>query len=216
MIAQSSKLSKKLINLGAEQLCYRLLILLLVPSGTLTLSYAGDYVINPSNTNIRFAIDNLKSSATTGGFYNIKGQLQYDASAKTGNISLNIPINSLQTSSKIIDKNLASVDFFDAQRYPSARFDSTKWYFSTNAASSNNASQVTKIEGNLTLHGETHPITLTASNFSCYVSIITKKEVCAGNFRTTIDRKKWHINKYTLFGLTKNLTLDIHVEASKQ
>lgn len=75
---------------------------------------------------------------------------------------------------------------------------------------------MTRVDGNLTLHGETHPITLTATKFDCYLSPLIKKQVCSGEFATTIDRTKWNINKYSLLGLTKNLNLKVQIEAMKQ
>ena len=193
---------------------YPLLILslLIASAAHSSYSYAASYVINPKNTSVRFTIEHFKTSTTTGGFYDVKGQLQYDPILKLGDISLLIPIDSLNTGNKAINNNLKSANFFNMPRFPSAHFQSTNWYF--------NDSQVTRVDGNLTLHGETHPISLTATKFNCYQASITKNmaknEVCGGEFSTTIDRTKWNINKFSLFGLTKNLDLKVQIEAMKQ
>ena len=187
---------------------YRLLILPLLIASAAHSSYAASYVINPKNTSVRFAIEHFKTSTTTGSFYNVKGQLQYDSIAKSGDISLMIPIDSLNTGNKAINNNLKGTGFFNMRRFPSAHFQSTNWYF--------NNSQVTRVDGNLTLHGETHPISLIATKFNCYQASIAKNEVCSGEFSTTIDRTKWNINKFSLFGLTKNLDLKVQIEATKQ
>lgn len=161
---------------------------------------------------MRFAIEHFKTSTNTGGFYNVKDQLQYDPISKLGDISLIIPIDSLNTGNKAINNNLKGADFFNMPRFPSAHFQSTNWYFSD--------SKVTQVDGNLTLHGETHPISLIATKFKCYQASIAKdiakNEVCGGEFSTTIDRTKWNINKFSLFGLTKNLDLKVQIEAMKQ
>lgn len=175
-------------------------------------SYASNYIINPDSTNVRFAIERFKSQATTGGFYNVKGQLQYDSKLKTGDISLVIPINSLNTGSRTFNNRLTGADFFDAQKFPSAQFKSTNWYFNKDSTNP----QVARVDGRLTLHGETHPISLTATKFECALSTIRKNEVCSGNFTATIDRTKWSIDKHAWFGLTKNLNLTIKIEAAKQ
>ncbi|WLP95456.1 YceI family protein [Psychrobacter sp. M13] len=186
-------------------------LLLIIVSSTAT-SYAASYVIDSTQTNVRFALDNLKTSSTTGGFYNVKGQLQYDPSSKVGTISLIIPIKSLDTGNKAFNLKLTGPEFFDIQQFPLARFESSKWYFNNSKTSP----QVTQVDGNLTLHGETHPISLRANKFECSLNPTVKKEVCGGAFTATIDRTKWNINKYILFGMTKNLTLNIQVEATKQ
>lgn len=61
---------------------YAKLLLSLFITNVIDASYAISYVINPSQTSVRFAIEHFKTSATTGGFYNVKGQLQYNLKLK--------------------------------------------------------------------------------------------------------------------------------------
>ena len=185
---------------------------LLLSTLAIVSSHAQTYNIDPTHTNVRFAIDHFNTSTNTGGFYNITGQLEYDPTTKMGDISLVIPLNSLNTGNEAFDIALKSTDFFDIEKFPLAEFNSTKWYFSTDKK----GSDITKVEGMLTLHGKTNPITLTATKFNCYFSPILKKSVCGGNFTTIIDRRKWGISKYTLLGMTEKVQLDIQIEAAKQ
>lgn len=173
-------------------------------------SNAASYFLEPNNSNVRFEIDHFNTSTNSGGFYNLTGQLDYDKSAKTGNIALVIPINSLNTGNAAFDTVLKSADFFDAEKFPLASFKSTKWYFA------NTGGDVTQVDGNLTMHGITKPITLTATKFNCYFSFIAKGSVCGGDFTTTIDRRKWGMSKYTLLGITEKVKLNIQIEAAKQ
>lgn len=191
---------------------FAFIILPLLIISNITGSYAASYVINPASTNVSFAIERFKTSTTTGGFYDVKGNLQYDPSSQTGDISLVIPISSLNTGNKAFNHTLIGPNFFDVQRFPLARFDSTKWYFNQNKS----FPKILKVDGNLTLHGETHPISLTATKFDCYLHPAFKKDVCNGNFTATVDRTKWNIDKYAWFGVTKNLNLEIQIEAIKQ
>ena len=190
---------------------YSLSIIPLLLVSTIGDGHAASYAINPTSTHIRFVIERFKTSTTTGGFYDIKGQLKYDPILRTGDISLIIPIDSLNTGNSSFNNSLTGPDFFDAKKFPSARFKSTKWYFNQDKKP-----QVTRVDGQLTLHGETHPISLTATKFECDTNPSLKKEVCGGNFTATIDRTKWNINKFVWFGLTKNLNLNIKVEAARQ
>jgi polyisoprenoid-binding protein YceI len=185
---------------------------LLLTAGLVSISQAATYEVDPTHANVRFAIDHFKTSTNTGGFYNLTGQLQYDAQDKTGHIAIDIPMQSLNTGNEDFDKVLKSPDFFDAERYPSARFESTQWHFAKGTV----YPQITRIDGNLTLHGQTHPVQLTAIKYNCYFSLILKKSVCGGDFTTTIDRTKWGINKYVLLGMSKQVTLNIQIEAAKQ
>lgn len=174
-------------------------------------SVAATYHIDPTHANVRFAIDHFGTSTNTGGFYNLTGQLDYDPKAKTGNINLIIPINTLATGNTAFDITLKSDEFFDTEKYPAAYFKSSQWYFDNSADP-----QVTRVDGQLTLHGETHPVTLMATKFNCYLSPILKGRVCGGDFETTIDRTKWGISKYTLLGITEKVDLKIQIEAAKQ
>lgn len=174
-------------------------------------SQAAPYLLQPTNSNVRFAIDHFNTSTNTGGFYNLTGPLEYDPRAKTGAVSLVIPINSLNTGNKAFDITLKGKDFFDIKQYPFAYFKSTKWHFTDGEIG-----EITKVEGDLTIRNITHPVTLTATKFNCYFSFIAKSSVCGGDFTTTIDRRKWDISKYTLLGITEKVDLNIQIEAAKQ
>ena len=188
---------------------YKLLTILLILSSS---SHANNYVINTTKTNVRFSLDGFNTANTMGGFYNIDGALQYSPSLRTGNISLTIPIKTLNTGNKVVNAKLTSKDFFDSQQFPLAHFQSTKWHFNNHQTTP----KVIQVDGNLTLHGNTHPISLKASTFNCYESTVQEDNICSGIFTTTIDRTQWAINKFTLFGNTKNLTLNIQVAATRQ
>lgn len=204
-----------LLSLKPSIVGYRKPIALSLLSTALLLtinSQAATYLIQPDNSNVRFEIDHFNTSTNSGGFYNLTGQVEYDPSAKLGKVSIVIPINSLNTGNVAFDNVLKSADFFEVEKYPLATFDSTKWHF----ADDKSESPVTKVEGNLTMHGQTHSVTLNATKFNCYFSFIAKSSVCGGDFTTTIDRRKWGMSKYTLLGITEKVVLKIQVEAAKQ
>ena len=70
--------------------------------------------------------------------------------------------------------------------------------------------------GSLTLRGKAMPVTLKASNFNCYTSPMLKREVCGGDFETTIKRSQWGVNYGLEFGMPDDVRLLIQVEAVKQ
>ena len=185
---------------------------LIVAISLITSSHAATYTIEPTHANVRFAIDHFNTSTNTGGFYNLNGQVEFDPQAKTGSVFIAIPMDSLNTGNRAFDETLKSKDFFDVERYPLAYFVSTQWHFSAD----DKLSKVTRVDGNLTLHGKANPVTLTATKFNCYFSPIAKGRVCGGDFTTTINRTQWGISKYVLLGMSKEVTLNIQVEAIKQ
>jgi len=56
---------------------------------------------------------------------------------------------------------------------------------------------------------------LKASRFNCYDNPFFKREVCGGDFETTIQRSLWG-STYGLPGIPDNIRLVVQVEAIKQ
>ena len=77
-------------------------------AGCIGSTHAATYLIVPDNSNARFEIDHFNTSTNTGGFYNLTGQLQYDADTKVGQVSIVIAVNSLNTGNKAFDNVLIS------------------------------------------------------------------------------------------------------------
>lgn len=171
---------------------------------------AANYTIDSMHTNARFTIDHFATSSNIGGFYNLNGNVQYDAKAKTGFVDITIPVKNISTGRPAFDQHLQSADFFNAVQYPTMRFVSDAWHFDHNG-------KVKSVTGKLTLLGKTHPVTLKASKFNCYHSPMLKTEVCGGDFETTIDRTQWGMNKFVdVIKGSRWVKLGIQIEAAKQ
>lgn len=168
---------------------------------------ASTYQIDSAHTNARFAIDHFGTSTNTGGFYGLEGTVEFDPSKKTGSVDVSIPVENLQTGLEAFDVHLKSADFFNAEKFPTMQFKSTKFHFKGN--------KVVKVDGQLTLLGKTNPVTLKATKFNCYDSPMLKTQVCGGDFETTIDRTKWGMDTYVKMGVTKNVKINLQIEASK-
>ncbi|STZ75675.1 YceI family protein [Bergeriella denitrificans] len=169
---------------------------------------AASYKIDPFHTNARFAIDHFATSTNVGGFFGLNGNMTFDKAKRQGAIDLSIPVNSLQSSSPQFTEHLLSADLFNAAQYPTMRFVSTKFNY--------NGKKLVSVDGQLTLLGKTHPVKLKADKFNCYNSPMAKAEVCGGDFSATIDRSKWGMDYLISAGMTKNVKLNIQVEAVKQ
>jgi polyisoprenoid-binding protein YceI len=105
------------------------------------------------------------------------------------------------------DGHLKSKDFFDVANHPTARFTASGLKFEGN--------DVSEVTGSLTLLGKTGPVTLKANRFNCYMNPMVKREVCGGDFETTIQRSQWG-STYGLPGIPDNVKLIVQVEAVKQ
>ena len=102
-------------------------------------------------------------------------------------MDLTLQVNSVNTGTAAFNKHLQSPDLFDAAQFPTVRFVGDKFSF--------NGDKVTQVAGNLTLRGKTQPVTLKALNYGCYDHPMLKRQVCGGDFETTIDRTAFGVGK---------------------
>ena len=75
--------------------------------------------------------------------------------------------------------------------------------------------QPAELRGQLTLLGVTQPVTLKVQRYGCYQHSMLKREVCGGDFETTMRRSLWGMNWGTNFAADQ-VHLVIQVEAIRQ
>ena len=166
------------------------------------------YAIDPSHTTVIFEAKHFGTSTNRGRFDKKEGSISFDKAAKTGRADITIDTASINTGVAPFDGHLKSKDFFNVAEFPTAKFVGDKFSFDA-------AGKVSAVAGTLTMLGKTHPVTLTASNFNCYDNPMLKREVCGGDFETTIQRSQFG-STYGLPGIPDNVRLLIQVEAVKQ
>ena len=174
----------------------------------LTHAESASYGIDPTHTFVTFEIGHFGASVNRGRFDKKEGSIQFDRAGKTGKVEISIDTTSINSGTAAFDKHLQSADLFDAAKFPAIKFVSDKFVF--------NGDKVAEVSGNLTLLGKTQEVTLKANQFACYQSPMLKREVCGGDFETTIDRTAFGMNYGVDWGFPKNVRLVIQVEAVKQ
>jgi polyisoprenoid-binding protein YceI len=170
-------------------------------------SQAATYAIEPGHTYVTFEAMHFGTSTNRGRFDKKQGTVEFDAAAKTGKVSVTIDMNSISTGFELFNSHLKGDNFFNAAKYPTAKFEGDKLVFA--------GDKVSEVPGQLTLLGKTKPVTLKAKNFNCYDNPMLKREVCGGDFSTVIKRSDWGMS-YGLPGIPDDITLVIQVEAVKQ
>jgi polyisoprenoid-binding protein YceI len=165
------------------------------------------YSIDPNHTWTIWEARHMGTSTYRGRFDRKEGSVTIDRAAKTGHAEITIDLTSVDTGVAALDKHLKSKDFLDVEQFGQARFVGDKFTF--------DGDRVAAVEGSLTLHGQTQPVTLKASGFNCYVNPQLKREVCGGDFETTLQRAQWGID-YGLPFVSDKIRLLIEIEAIKQ
>ena len=175
---------------------------------TAGVAQAADYAIDPTHTFATFEIGHFGTSINRGRFDKKEGSIQFDRAGRTGRVEITIDMSSINTGVAPFDGHLKSPDFFNTAQFPTARFVGDRFVF--------NGDKVSEVTGQLTLLGKTAPVTLKATQFNCYDSPMLKREVCGGDFETTIDRTQWGMNYGVEWGFPKNVRLVVQIEAVKQ
>ena len=166
------------------------------------------YAIDPTHTFVTFEIGHFGTSTNRARFDKKQGSVQFDRAGKTGKVDITIDMTSVNSGTAPFDKHLQSADLFDVAQFPTARFVADQFSFS--------GDKVTDISGTLTLRGKTHPVTLKALNFNCYDSPMIKREVCGGDFETTLTRSQYGVTYGLNYGFPDAVKLIVQVEAIKQ
>ena len=168
---------------------------------------SASYAIDPGHTFVTFEVLHFGTSTARGRFDKKEGTVQFDRAGKAGKVELTIDIASVSTGVGPLNEHLKSKDFFNAAEFPTAKFVADKFSFA--------GDKVSEVAGTLTMLGKSNPVVLKASNFNCYNSPMLKREVCGGDFETTIQRSQYGMS-YGLPGIPDNIRLLVQVEAIKQ
>lgn len=92
-----------------------------------TVLSAETYTIDPVHSSVGFSLRHLVSKYSSS-FTKITGTINYDAAApEAGSVEATVAISSVNTANEKRDAHLASADFFDTAKFPSATFKSKAW-----------------------------------------------------------------------------------------
>ncbi|MFL6698692.1 MAG: YceI family protein [Vitreoscilla sp.] len=166
------------------------------------------YAIDPTHTFATWEIGHFGTSTNRGRFNKTAGTVTLDKAAKTGSLDVTIDTTSLDTGTAAFTKHVSSDEMLNVAAFPTAHFVADKFVF--------NGDKVSEISGNLTLLGKTNPVVLKAQNFNCYMNPMVKREVCGGDFDSTIVRSQYGVSWGLNYGFPDNVHLVIQVEAVKQ
>ena len=115
------------------------------------------YMIDPTHSEITFKIRHLMISNVTGHFTKFSGTMESSSDDFTdADIDFEADIDSIDTKNEQRDGHLRTGDFFDVAKYPKLVFKSTSF--------EKKGGDIYQLNGNLTLHGVTKAITLSAES----------------------------------------------------
>jgi polyisoprenoid-binding protein YceI len=150
-----------------------------------------EWALDAAHSHIGFTVPHLVISEVEGQFKTFSAKVLLDEKdLSKSELSFTAKADSIDTDNADRDKHLVSPDFLDAGKFPEISFKSTKIQ---------KAGKGYKITGDITIHGVTQPVVLTAT-LSQPITNPWGKEVRAAKITGKVDRQK--------FGLTWNKNLD--------
>ncbi|MCM8730021.1 YceI family protein [Hephaestia sp. GCM10023244] len=142
---------------------------------------AGTYDVDADHTQVLFTVTHLGFSTYTGMFIAPTGTLTIDPrNPSAATVDITFPIAKVRTTAAGLDEHLQNADFFDAAKFPTGHFVSTKVTI---------ANETAQIDGNLTLKGVTRPVTLDAQFVGAGKSPMGPPKVNVGFAATTTIKR---------------------------
>lgn len=172
-------------------------------------AFAADtYKIEPNHTYPSFEADHFGGlSVWRGKFEKTDGTIVLDRANKSGTVDITIDANSLDFGHAKMNEHAKGPDMFDVAKYPNATYKG-KIAFKGDVPST--------VDGELTLHGVTKPVTLHINSFKCIQHPMLKREVCGADASATFNRADFGIDYGVKMGFKPEVKLAIQVEAVKQ
>ncbi|GAA5016716.1 polyisoprenoid-binding protein [Massilia sp. JS1662] len=184
------------------------LALLAVAFASSTAFAADTYKIDSNHTYPSFEADHFGGlSNWRGKFEKTEGTIVVDRAAKTGTVDITIDANSLDFGHAKMNEHAKGADMFDVAKYPTANYKG-KIVFKGDVPAS--------VNGELTLHGVTKPVTLQINSFKCIQHPMLKREVCGADASATFNRADFGVDYGIKMGFKPEVKLAIQVEAVKQ
>jgi polyisoprenoid-binding protein YceI len=168
------------------------------------------YTVDPEHTYPSFEADHFGGvSVWRGKFNQNSGTIVLDQEAKTGTVDITIDASSIDFGLEKLKTHVTSNEagMLDVAKFPTATYKGKLVKFKDGAP--------TEVQGELTLHGVSKPVTLTIRSFKCMMSPVKKKEVCGADAVGTINREDFGVGWGKSFGFKMDVKLAIQVEALK-
>ncbi|MFY2765147.1 YceI family protein [Arenimonas sp. MALMAid1274] len=166
---------------------------------------AATYRIDPNHSTVVASWEHFGFTRTVLQFSALDGQVVYDpANVGKSSVDVRIPFSGLLTGAPEFRDHLASSQFFDADKFPEARFTST----SVQAAGTGKL----KVVGNLTLKGITRPVTLDATLNKAGMQPMARRDAVGFSAKGVIRRSDFDMGDYAP-NVSDEVELQIFVEA---
>jgi polyisoprenoid-binding protein YceI len=163
------------------------------------------YKIDPNHTDVVASWSHFGFSNPIAHFGQVDGSITYDPkNVGTSKVEVTIPLAGLNANVEKFNEHLRSADFFDAEKYPTITFKSTK----VEAA----GDKKLRVFGELTIKGVTKPVVLDTTINKIGDHPMAKRAAAGFDATTTIKRSDFGVDKFAP-NVSDNVTIRITTEA---
>jgi len=167
---------------------------------------ATSYTIDPDHTYPSFEADHFGGLSTWRGKFNhSRGRITLDKAGGSGTVEVSVDLASADFGHDKLNEVARGPELFDVGKYPQAVYKGRLAGFENG--------KPTRVDGELTLHGVTRPLTLQINAFKCMPHPMLKREVCGADALARFDRDAFGLDGGKSYGFSMAVTLRIQVEA---
>ncbi len=178
-------------------------------SASFALAQTSTWISDQAHSEVTFTVKHLSISNVHGSFGKVDAKIDLDsADIAKSTVEATIDVTTVDTGVEARDKDLRGTNFFDVDKYPTAKFTST--------AVSKNSAGLTVV-GNLELHGTTVPVTLMVEGPTGPITARGGKEHSGFSATTTLSRTAFGIApKMPNAMVSDEIRLNIDLDVVKQ
>jgi polyisoprenoid-binding protein YceI len=168
------------------------------------------WTLDPTHSELHFKVKHLMITNVTGNFSIISANVESDDDQfSKAKVSFTADPKSITTNNEQRDGHLKTADFFEAEKYPEIKFESTDYNASTG-----------KIKGNLTIKGIAKPVALDVE-FHGTAKDPWGNEKAGFSLKGKINRKDWGLNYNATLEtggvlLSDEVKIDAEIQFAKQ
>jgi len=147
------------------------------------------YKIDPNHTDVIAQWSHFGFSNPSAHFGKADGTIVYDAeNVSASKVEVTLPLSGLNSFVADFDEHLRSADFFDAEKYPTASFKSTK----VEAAGAGKL----KVTGDLTIKDQTKPVVLDVTLNKAAEHPMAKRAAIGFDATAKVKRSDFGVGKF--------------------
>jgi polyisoprenoid-binding protein YceI len=174
---------------------------------TFAVAAAAQYTIDPEHTYPSFEASHMGISVWRGKFDKTAGSATLDETAGRGTVDITVDLKSVDFGHAKLNEFMVGPQFFDVEKFPQGHYRGTLGGFASGVP--------TRIDGTLTLHGISKPLSLTVNSFKCIPHPMLKRQLCGADAFATFQRDEFGLDAGKSYGFSMDVTLRIQVEALK-